>query len=67
MIVNKYQINNLDIHHIYSNKFKTIISGIVFRTSLKKEYLVEKMLLSFMLLKTTAKYPNEQDFICYLS
>ncbi len=66
MIIKKYHINNLDIHHIYTNKFKTIISGIVFRTNLNREYLVEKMLLSFMLIKTTKKYPLEQDFIGYL-
>ncbi len=66
MEIKKYHINNLDIHHIYTNKFKTLISGIVFRTDLKKEFLVEKMILSFMLIKTTAQYPNEQDFIGYL-
>ena len=48
MEIKKYHINNLDIHHIYTNKFKTLISGIVFRTDLKKEFLVEKMILSFM-------------------
>lgn len=62
----KYQINNLDIHHIYTSKFKTIISGIVFRNDLTKEYLVEKLLLSFMLIKTNNNFPYEQDFIGYL-
>ncbi len=66
MKFNKYHINNLDIHHVYTSKFKSIISGIVFRFDLTKKYYVELLLLSNLLTKTTARFPKEEDFTEYL-
>ncbi|MBQ8292795.1 MAG: insulinase family protein [Bacilli bacterium] len=62
----KYTINNLDVYHIQTKKFKTIVAGIVFTSVLTKQYLAEKVLLSSMLVKTCEKFPKEQDYLKYL-
>lgn len=62
----KYHINNLDIHHVYTNKFKSIISGIIFRFDLTKKNYEEFLLLSNLLTKTTSRFPKEEDFTEYL-
>ena len=62
----KYHINNLDIHHVYTKKFKSIISGIIFRFNLTKKHHVEFLLLSNLLSKTTSRFPKEEDFTEYL-
>lgn len=66
MKVFKYQINNLDIYHIHTSKFKTIVAGVIFTSKLTKKYLAEKVLLSSMLVKTCKDYPNEQEYLKYL-
>jgi predicted Zn-dependent peptidase len=66
MKFNKYHINNLDIHHVYTNKFKTVISGIIFRFDLTKKYYAEFLLLTKLLSKTNARFPKEEDFSDYL-
>lgn len=66
MKVSKYRINNLDLYHIHTSKFKTIVAGIIFTSKLSKRYLAEKVLLSSMLVKTCKNYPNEQEYLKYL-
>lgn len=66
MKVSKYRINDLDIYHIYTSKFKTIVAGVVLTSKLTSKYLAEKVLLSSMLVKTCKDYPNEQDYLKYL-
>lgn len=66
MKVSKYQVNNLNIYHIYTNKFKTIVAGVIFTAELTKVHLAEKVLLSSMLVKTCQKHQDEQEYLKYL-
>ncbi len=66
MNVLKYQINNLNVYHVKTKKFKTIVVGLVFTSVLTKKNLAEKVLLSSMLVKTCRKFPVEQDYLKYL-
>ncbi len=66
MKVSKYLVNNLNVHHIETKKFKTILLGIVFTAPLTTKYLAEKILLSIMLTKTCASFPKEQDYLKFL-
>lgn len=66
MKVSKYRVNNLDIYHIHTSKFKTIVTGVIFTSKLTRRYLPEKVLLSSMLVKTCKNYPNEQEYLKYL-
>ncbi len=58
----KLTINNETIYFEQTDKYKTIMIGVMMFTPFKKEYLAEKTLLSSMMIKVNSEFKNEQEF-----
>lgn len=59
--VNKYKENNIQLHLIPSDKFKTITVVVKFKAPLEQRTVTKRSLIPFVLQQGTATYPSEKQ------
>ena len=65
--VEKRIINNIPIVKIYTEKFKTVVVSVYFRTPLTAKGATTRSLLSRMMVKRTSTYPTNAKLLEYLA
>lgn len=65
--VEKKIINNVPIVKIYTEKFKTVVVSIYFRTPLTEQGATTRSLLSRMMVKRTSEHPTNAVLLEYLA
>ncbi|WP_166626516.1 EF-P 5-aminopentanol modification-associated protein YfmF [Jeotgalicoccus sp. S0W5] len=65
--VEKKIINNVPIVKIYTEKFKTVVVSIYFRTPLTEQGATTRSLLSRMMVKRTSEHPTNAKLLEYLA